>query len=308
MIKRLSIILLILIAVALSGCTGSDSSEAAPMEVIKFDRANPDLNANIVEVKFDRNDIIAGEKVTAELFIANTGSEKIDTETVEIKAKVNTLDDSLANLYLKTMSEEKKSRLIDPIDFETVIEPGTVKPISAVFNTIKEMEGRSLAGKYEITITLSVNGQKVEARVLQITLKSGTPREFTPTPSPAPTPTPTTTSTPAPEIITPTPSPTPMPVVVATPTGKNSTTFVKDDRFNPENLDIEAGDMVIWVNKMDFDYTIVEMDKKIPEIVLRARNSYIFNTTGQYRFGLYFKPMRGEPRIQTINVRVNASQ
>jgi len=317
MIKRLSIILLILIAVVLSGCTGSDSSNAIPMEVIRFDRANPNLDAKIVDVKFDRNDVIAGEKVTAELFIANTGLEKIITETVEIKAKVKTLDDTLANLYLKTMSDEKKSRVIDPIEFETVIEPGTVKPISAVFNTIKEMEGRSLAGKYEITITLSVNGQKVEARVLQITLKSGTPREFTPTPtqSPAPTPsvttTPTPTSTPAPEIIeteTPTPTPTPMPVVVATPTGKNVTTFVKDDRFTSENLNIEAGDMVIWVNKMDFDYTLVEMDKKIPEIVLRARNSYIFNTTGEYRMGLYFKPMRGEPRIQTISVRVNASQ
>jgi len=172
MIKRLSIILLILIAVALSGCTGSDSSEGAPMEVIKFERANPNLNANIVDVKFDRNDVIAGEKVTAELFIANTASEKITNETVEIRAKVKSLDDFLANLYLKTMSEEKKSRVIDPIEFETKIEPGTVKSISAVFNTIKDMEGRSLAGKYEITITLSVNGQKVEARVLQITLKS----------------------------------------------------------------------------------------------------------------------------------------
>ena len=313
MIKRLSIILLILIAVALSGCTGSDSSEGAPMEVIKFERANPNLNANIVDVKFDRNDVIAGEKVTAELFIANTASEKITNETVEIRAKVKSLDDTLANLYLKTMSEEKKSRVIDPIGFETVIEPGTVKPISAVFNTIKEMEGRSLAGKYEITITLSVNGQKVEARILQITLKSGTPREFTPTPTAVPTPSltasPTPTSTPAPEIIyTEMPTPTPMPIVVATPTGKNVTTFVKDDRFSSDTLAIEAGDMVIWVNKMDFDYTLVEMDKKIPEIVLRVRNSYIFNTTGDYRIGLYFKPMRGEPRIQTISVRVNASQ
>lgn len=313
MIKKLPIILSILIVVALSGCIGSDSSKATPEEVIKFDRANPNLDANIVDVKFDRADVIAGEKVTAELFIANTGSEKIANETVEIKAKVKTLDDSLANLYLKTMSEEKKSRAIDPIDFETQIEPGTVKPISAVFNTVKEMEGRSLAGKYEITITLSVNGQKVEARVMQITLKSGTPREFTPTPTPSPTPSlttsPTITSTPAPKIIeTETPTPTPMAVVVATPTGKNSTTFVKDDRFYPDTLTINAGDMVIWVNKMDFDYTIVEMDKKIPEMALRARNSYIFNTTGDYRFGLYFKPMRGEPRIQTISVRINASK
>ncbi len=209
------------------------------------------------------------------------------------------------------MSEEKKTRVIDPIEFETEIEPGTVKSVSAKFHTIKEMEGRSLAGTYEITITLSVNGQKVEARVNPITLYSGDVREFTPTPTPSPsTPSPTPT-TPTPEIIetqTPTPAPTPEPVVVATPTGKNFTIFVKDDKYFPDNLNIDPGDMVLWVNKMDSDYTIVEMDKKIPEMVLRARNTYIFNTTGEYRFGLYFKPMRGEPKIQTINVRVNATK
>jgi len=311
--KNLPIILIILIAVTFSGCTGENATKGTPIQVQKFDRANPNINANIVDVKFERSDIRAGEIVTPELFIANTGSEKITNETVEITAKLITLDDFLANLYLKTMSEEKKTRIIEPIKFETEIEPGTVKSIRATFHTIKEMEGRNLAGSYEINITLSVNGQKVEARVSPITLSSGDVREFTPAPtpgaSPSPIPTQTPTSTPAPEMIeTPTPAPTPEPVVVvATPTGKNFTTIVKDDRYLPDNLNIEAGDMVIWVNKMDSDYTIVEMDKKIPDIILRARNSHIFNTTGEYRFGLYFKPMRGEPRIQTITVKVNAS-
>lgn len=307
--KYLSIILIILIATALSGCTGEGATKGTPIEIQKFDRANPNLDANIVDIKFDRDDVRAGEAVTAQLFIANTGSEKITNETIEIKARLKTLDDSLANLYLKTMSEEKKTRFIDPIEFGAEIEPGTVKSISAKFHTIKEMEGRSLAGTYDITITLTVNGQKIEARVIPITLYPGDVREFTPVPTPSPSPTPT--NTPAPEIIktqTPTPAPTPEPVVVATPTGKNFTTFVKDDKYFPDNLNIEPGDMVLWINKMDSDYTIVEMDKKIPDIVLRARNSYIFNTTGEYRLGLYFKPMRGEPKIQTINVRVNATK
>jgi plastocyanin len=306
MIKRLSIILLILVVVALSGCTGSDSSEAATMEIIKFDRANPNLNANIVDVKFDRDDIIAGEKVTAELSIANTGSEKITNETVEIRAKVKSLDDSLANLYLKTMSEEKKSRLIDPIEFDTEIEPGNVKPISAVFNTIKEMEGRSLAGKYEINITLSVNGQKVEARIIKITLKSGTPREFTTTPTPSPAPTLTPTSTPTPEITetaTPEPTPEPTPYTAPAPTGNNTTIFVKDDRYYPSNITINAGDMVLFVNKMLEDYTLVEKDKKIPDMVLRARNNYTFFTTGEYRIELRFRNMHFEPHVLTIKVK-----
>ncbi len=305
--NNISIILIILTAVALSGCTGqSTATNGTLIEVQKFDQGNPNLDAKIVDIKFDRNDIRAGEIVTPELLIANTGTEKITKETIEIKAKVKTLDDSMANLYLKTMSEERKTRVIDPIEFETEIEPGTIKSVSAKFHTIKEMEGRSLAGTYEITMTLSVNGQKVEARVNPITLYSGEVRELTPTPTPVPSSAPT----PAPEIIetqTPTPAPTPEPVVVATPTGKSHTTFVKDDKYFPDNLNIDAGDMVLWVNKMDFDYTLIEMDKKIPDMVLRARNTYIFNTTGEYRFGLYFKPMRGEPRIQTITVRVNAS-
>jgi plastocyanin len=122
-------------------------------------------------------------------------------------------------------------------------------------------------------------------------------------PTQTPTSIPTPTSTPTPAIVTPAPTPELTPFATATPTGKNVTIIVKDDKYSPANITIDAGDMVLWVNKMDTDYTLVEMDKKIPDMVLRARNSYIFNTTGNYRIGLYFKPMRGEPTILTINVR-----
>ncbi|MCX9085049.1 MAG: hypothetical protein OIN87_09665 [Candidatus Methanoperedens sp.] len=312
--KNLPIILIIFLAVVFSGCTGSETSKITAVEVVRFDRANQDLDAKIVDIKLEPDDIIAGEKVIAKLDLANTGSEKIITETVDIKAKVKSLDDSIANIYLKTMSDEKKSRYIEPIKFETEIEPGTIKTVSASFNTIKEMEGRSLAGIFEITITLTVNGQKTEARVLPVTLKSGTPRVFTSAPTPTPTPTPAAALAmipPDPKITQtaiPKPTPEPTPYIALSPTGKNTTIFVKDDRYYPSDITIEAGDMVLWVNKVDSDYTLVELDKKIPDMVLRARNSYTFSTTGEYRIGLYFKPMRGEPRILTINVRHNASQ
>ncbi len=312
MSKNLLSILLILFAVALSGCTGEDSSKGTSIEVQKFDLANPNLNGQIVDVKFERDDIRAGEIATPELFIANIGSEKIKNETVEISAKVKTLDDFLANLYLKTMSEEKKTRIIDPLNFQTEIEPGTVKPISASFHTIKEMEGRSLAGTYEITITLSVNGQKVEARVFPITLHSGEVREITPTPTPSPTLTPIVTSTPIPTIKKteiPIPTPTPEPVVVAKPTGKIVPIKIINDKFAITNIQIDAGDEIQWVNfNPEGDYDIIEMDKKIPTIVLRNRVSYIFNTTGDYKFGAYYRNMKGDPSTQTISVRVNASK
>jgi plastocyanin len=309
--KNFPILVLILLAVALSGCTGSGTSKTTSVEVQRFDRANQNLDAKIVDIKLEPADIRAGEKVTAELLLANTGTENITSETIEIKATVRTLDDTLANLALKTMSEEKRTRDYS-MDFNTEIKPEINGKIAAVFKTIEQMEGRSLAGTYEITITLSVNGQKVEAWIMPVTLKSGTPREFTPvptaTPTPTPTPTPTNTTThEITEIATPTPTPEPTPFVAETPTGKNTTIFVKDDRYYPSDITIDAGDMVLWVNKMMDDYTLVEMDKKIPDMVLRSRLSYIFNTTGNYRVGLYFKPMRGEPSILAINVRHNAS-
>jgi len=308
--KNLLIILLILIAVALSGCTGEGSSKGTPIGIQKFDLANPNLDGKIVDVKFDRDDIRAGELVTPELFIANTGSEKIINETVEITAKVMTLEDTLANLYLKTMSDEKKTRIIDPINFQTEIKPGAVKSLSVKFQTIKEMQGRSLAGTYEINITLSVNGQKVEARIFPITLQSGEVREIKPSPTPIVTPTPSATPTPAPKIKeTENPIPTPEAVVVATPTGRIIPIKVINDKFGVTDIKIDAGDEVQWVNFNPVDnYDIVEMDKKIPTMLLKDRLSYVFTTTGDYKFGAYYRNMKADPSIQTIRVRVNASK
>jgi plastocyanin len=319
--KNLPIIVLIFLAVALSGCTGSDSSKITSVQVERFDRANLNLDAKIVDVKLEPDDIRAGEKVTAKLFIANIGSENITNETVEIKAKVITLDDSLANIYLKTMKEENKTWKM-PFEFETEIKTETVNTVSATFNTIKEMKGKSLAGTYEITVTLSVNGQKVEAWIKPITLKSGEVRVFTPVPTPISTPTPTPTKTPMliptpvptpeiTEIATPAPTPEPTPFVAATPTGKViQTRIMGGDNFAESKLKIDAGDEVLWVNMVDGLYTIEEVDNKIPIINIRAlgRINYIFNTTGDYKFELKFNGMRGRaPSTQTISVKYNAS-
>lgn len=314
---KLPIIVLIFLAVALSGCTGSDSSKTTFVEVQRFDRENQNLDAKIVDIKLEPDDIRAGEKVTAKLFIANTGSEKITKETIDIKAKVKTLDDSLANLYLKTMSEEKKTRTINPIEFGTEIEPGSVKTVSATFSTVKEMEGKSLAGTFEITITLTVNGQKIEARILPVTLKSGEVREFTPVPTPTPMPTPTSTWTPIPttgitEMATPTPTPEPTPYVAATPTGITRYTRIKSDKFMESFIKIDVGDTLLWDNYDDVSlkYTIFEQDGKISNITLppTKKVSYIFNVTGDYRFLLYYQNMKTSPSQQTVQVRVNASK
>ncbi|MDJ1421904.1 MAG: hypothetical protein M5U10_08310 [Candidatus Methanoperedens sp.] len=293
------LILLILIT-ALSGCIGSDSStDNALMEVQKFERANPDLDGRIADVKFDRDYMIAGETITAELIIVNTGTEVINSETIEIKAKVKSLESFLTNLYLKIMSDEEKTRTFT-MDFNEEIQPGTAKPISAVFRTQKEMQGRGLAGTYEITIILSVNDQKVDAKALKLTLHSGEPREFTPTPTPALTPaltiTPIVTHTPA-------PTPTPEPVVVATPTGVYvDVRIVSPDKFGVNQVQINAGDEIVWLNREDEIYTLVELDNKIGNITLTSRANYTFTTTGNYRLALTRPSLRTVPSVLTVSV------
>jgi len=179
---------IIIFAVLALGWYGTQDSSSLAIStpttsILKIEPENTNLDAKVVDVKIDHYDVRAGEKLTTELLIANTGIETITSETVEIKTKIKTLDDTLANMALKTMSEEQKTRNYF-MDFNTEIKPGTNGKIAAVLNTIEQMQGRSLAGTYEMTITLSVNGQKVEARIMPLTLKSGTPRVFTPVPTP----------------------------------------------------------------------------------------------------------------------------
>ncbi|HEY9246399.1 MAG TPA: hypothetical protein VIO11_06080, partial [Candidatus Methanoperedens sp.] len=250
-----------------------------------------------------------GEAVTADLIVANTGTEKISEEEVEIKARLLTLDDFMANLYIKTMSDEKKT-VSFPVNFSEEIGPGSVKTLNAKFHTQKEMQGKSLAGTYELKIILSINGQKVDSKVMQITLHPGTPREITPTavPTPATTPTPVPTPTPAPtpEITEPPkPTPTPIPVVVATPTGKVNYTRIYNSYFQESIINIGAGDAIEWNNIDDITYTLVEKDNKLSNITIRdgKRTMYIFNQTGDYHFKMIYTSLRTDPVEQEIIVK-----
>lgn len=247
----------------------------------------------------------------------NAGTETITNETVEIKAKVNALDDTLANLYLKTMSDEKKTGTFT-MEFDSkenpayLITPGAKKKLSAVFHTEKERQGKSLAGTYDVTVTLYVNGQKIESRTLPITLLSGEPREFTPTPTPTPTSTPalasviTAAPTPTP---TPTPTHTPTPEIEVTPTGHVVSTRIYNEYFGNPTLKIDAGDTVLWDNWDETVYTLVEKNNKVSNITVgdSKKETSTFNRTGDYTFMLTHSRLRGAPREQNIIVRVNAS-
>ena len=309
MAKTLPIIMILLLA-ALSGCIGSNSSDENVQEMT-FERANLNLDANIVDVKLSPGDVRAGEKVEAKLVIANTGTEKIVNEKIEIKAKVKSLDDFLANLALKFMSDESKTRTF-PMDFQEDIQPGSIKPLVADFQTQQELQGKNLAGKYMVTVILSVNGQKVAGKVIPITLLSGKPRDELPnTTSSNVTPTITLTAAPT-ETLTPeitvTPTPTPEAVTVSEPTGNTVYLRIMGWKFTESSKEIDAGDKVLWHVLDDDTFTIVEKDRKLPNITVSYKTTQFFNTTGTYRFSLYYPKMRTEPSTQTITVKLNTSQ
>ncbi len=310
--RRIFPIIFILLFAALSGCiTSKTPDENAQSETQKFEHANPNLDARIVEVKISPADVRAGEEVTADLIIANIGKEKITNETIDIKAKVNTLDDFVGSLALKVLSEDKKTRTYT-MSFDEEIKPETVKPLSAVFHTVQEMQGRNLAGTYAVTITLSVNGQKVESRRVPITLQSGKPREpnetksattSIPTNTPEPTTTPTINVTP-----TPTPEPTPEEITVNESTGNTVYLRIMGWRFTESTKVINAGDKVLWDVIDDDTFTIADMDGKLPNITVSSKATRFFNTTGTYRFALYYPKMRTGPNLQTITVKLNATK
>ncbi len=313
--KRLFPIIMVLLVVALSGCTGQDVSSQT--EAQTFDRANPNLNGKIMDLELSPKDARAGEKITANLVVGNTGTENIGSETIEIKAKARSLDDILANIALLAMSEEKKTMTFT-MEYNEEIKPGMIRPFTNVFPTLRELRGRNVAGIYDIMIILSVNGQKVEAKSIKLKLGSGKPRNgenttsqnttdaaaVTATPTPAATETPTYTV-----INTPTPTPTPEAVTVAPSGIIHPTNIVGGKTFAENSKTIDAGDTLQWKH-MDNDdvLTVAEMDGKIPNQTVKYRTNYVFNTTGTYRFQLFYPKMKNEPSLQILTVRLNQSR
>lgn len=212
--KRLFPIIIVLLVVVLSGCTGRDTSSEMKGQI--FERANLNLNGKMMDIQLMPNDARAGEKITANLVVGNTGSESISSETIEIKAKAKSLDDFLANFAIMLMSNEKKTVTFSN-DYGEEIKPGMIKPFTHDFPTPMELRDRSLSGIYEVTIILSVNGQQVESKSMNLKLRSGKPRDGSNTPVDANSGAVTTTSASTVTVAT-TPSATVTQTATSTPT------------------------------------------------------------------------------------------
>ncbi len=316
---------LIIISLVASGCISSKSMDQssntpAPTPV----KSNPNLDAKIVSLTLDRDYYNAGEPVTAKLTIANTGTINITSEKVVVEATVVSLEDFLGNMYLKIMSKEEKSRSYTK-EYNDKVLPESVKSFSATFRTMRETQGRNLAGQYIVTVSLYVNDQWADSREIQITLHSGTPVEPTPIvtptpqvtefiPTPTPTPTPTLIPTPTP-MLTPTPTPTPTPIptpvntpeINVTPTGVNKEVRIMGGRFGIPTLSIKPGDAVFW-NNFDDSTMIVDSVEDFPfanlTVASEGRSSiFVFNRSGTYHYELYNNYKRKTNSILTITVR-----
>lgn len=283
--KRLFPVILVLLVVALSGCTGQDASSET--EGHTFDRANLNLNGKMMDLEFLPTDVRAGEKITANLVVGNTGSENIARENIEIKVKAISLNDFLANIALLAMSESKKTVTFSN-EYNEEIKPGMIKPISYAFPTPKELKGKNLDGIYSITIILSVNGQNVESRTTKIKLRSGKPREISNTLEPASTSvaattatsTPTGAATAAPTVsLAETPAPTPTPAPQET---VDTFLFGWDDVPGTDSarltgyLKTKFG--VDWVENAN-----IEKDENDKIINITSENHYISLTLDDYR-------------------------
>jgi plastocyanin len=100
-------------------------------------------------------------------------------------------------------------------------------------------------------------------------------------------------------------SPLPEPEVLATPTGNIVYTKVTTSKFGQSDLEINAGDEVIWLNEDQAGYQIVEIDNKIGDINLshdwKAR--FVFNISGNYRFRLFNKESYADERFATPSIQ-----
>ncbi len=276
--KRLISIVIVFMIVALSGCT--DQEVSTQPEGQTFERANLNLDGKMMSIDLTPTDARAGENITAKLVVGNTGTENVISETIEIQAKARSLNDFFANLALTAMSNEKKTMTFTT-EFTEEIKPGMIKTLTRVFPTPRELKGRNLAGSYDITVILSVNGQRAESKTVKLKLGSGVPRDVYNTQEPASTVATTTTATPAPTVTaaitaTPTPTPTPVPTPEPTPEVVTVDTFIfcwddvpgKDDAKLTEFLKTRFS--LDWVDNAIIEKTV---DSKV--INLTSDNKYI---------------------------------
>lgn len=127
------------------------------------------VSGRIISIEFDKPYYNAGDVVKANLRFENTGEVAITSEEVVIKAYCKRLDSLLGRAALKTLSDEERS-MVTSLHYNVNVPPGDTGELGASFQTEAEMEGVSLAGDYEVTLTLKGNGVTLGSKTLDLRL------------------------------------------------------------------------------------------------------------------------------------------
>jgi hypothetical protein len=96
-------------------------------------------------------------------------------------------------------------------------------------------------------------------------------------------------------------------VVTATPTGRKVYARIMANRFTEPKKGIDVGDAMLWDNLDDTRYTLIETSGKVANITVSDKVTFVFNTTGDYRFQLYYTNVRTPYSYQEIIVKVNTT-
>ena len=172
-------VLIAAVTLVLPRITSSESSpepEAAPTPggtgTTQPSTHTPDPNrpkGQIESVILGKDKYNAGDTVNAEMKVKNTGEVDMTSEKIIITVKCVKLESFGGNMVLKGLSDEEKTEIYT-LSFSGVISPGESKTLSAKFDTPEEMSGVSLAGEYDLTLTLKVDGYSLDQEKMNLVL------------------------------------------------------------------------------------------------------------------------------------------
>ena len=127
------------------------------------------IKGSIESISMDKDKYYAGDAVVADMQVKNTGIVDVTSECVVISVKCIKLESFAGNMALKGMSEDEKTQTYT-IKFSEVLKPGESNKLSATFNTPEEMSGVSLAGEYDLTLSLKLNDRTVDSEKMNLVL------------------------------------------------------------------------------------------------------------------------------------------
>ncbi|MCD6576209.1 MAG: cupredoxin domain-containing protein [Nanoarchaeota archaeon] len=72
--------------------------------------------------------------------------------------------------------------------------------------------------------------------------------------------------------------------------GGTNTILIEDEGFTPEEITINAGDKIVWVNKCETRQRVVGADFKSPILLPNERYEHVFDESGVYIYSSEFNP------------------